>query len=74
VAAGGLVEVALLGTSGRSWQPIQLSGSALKPLSNPAAAATRGTQLGEYCAASRGAATLSSTDGRIEWTVTVDVT
>jgi hypothetical protein len=73
VGVGGLVQVTLLGSATQTWQPIQLGGSALRALVNPAGAATRGTQVGEYCAASTGVSSLSSSDGQADWMVIVEV-
>jgi len=73
VPAGGLVEVDLLGSPSRRWSRINLAGSAVISLSTQAETPTVGTRLGEYCAVSNGTATLSASDGTVQWAATIVV-
>jgi len=73
VPVGGLVEVDLLGSPGRRWSPIALTGTAVVSLGTQAETPTVGTRLGEYCAVGAGTASLSATDGTVQWTATIAV-
>ena len=73
VHRGGLVEVDLLGAPDRHWTSIQLSGSGLQALSTQAMTPTVGSRLGEYCAATGGAATLASSSESGNWTATIKI-
>lgn len=73
VHLGGLIEVTLHGDAAHRWKPIDLDGEALVPRPDPAAAATVGTQLGEFCAARTGRVVVSSSDGSRTWSVTLDI-
>ena len=72
VRVGGLVAVALIG-QGKHWTPIQAKGSSLVRLATPAQAATVGTQLGEFCAVSRGSTTMTSGNESGGWMAIVEV-
>ena len=71
----GLVELALLGSQSPTghWNQVVLQGSSLVSLGTPAATATVGTQLGEYCAAAQGVSSLNSDSGQGPWRVSVVV-
>jgi hypothetical protein len=73
VPIGGLVELDLLGSPSRRWTPIVLTGTAVVSLSTQAETPTVGTRLGEYCAVSKGTASLSATDGSVSWVANIVV-
>jgi hypothetical protein len=73
VPIGGLVELDLLGSPSRRWSPIALSGTAVVSLSTQAETPTVGTRLAEYCAVSNGTASLSASDGAVQWSATIAV-
>jgi hypothetical protein len=73
VPVGGLVEVDLLGSPSRRWSPIVLTGTGVISLGTQAATATVGTRLGEYCAVGDGRASLSASDGTVQWMTEIAV-
>ncbi len=73
VSLGGLVEVDLLGSPTRRWSPITQTGTAVISLSTQAMTPTVGTSLAEFCAVSNGTASLSASDGTVQWTAAIAV-
>jgi hypothetical protein len=73
VPVGGLVEVDLIGSPSRRWSPLVLAGTALVSLGTQAETPTLGTRLDEYCAISPGTASLSASDGTVQWSATIAV-
>jgi hypothetical protein len=73
IPVGGLVEVDLLGSPSRRWSPLILTGTGVISLSTQAETPTVGTRLGEYCAVGEGTASLSATDGSVQWSADIVV-